>query len=86
MQTASKLAHSASNVIPLRTAANDPEAPVRRRLKISYMQVAKPAPAPQSQSRVRRALVHVERLSECVAVGVITQVVTLTLKAYGILS
>ena len=79
MQTAPKLALSSSNVIPLRGTA-----PARRRPKIAYVQSAKPAPP--LQSRVRRALIRLEKLSECVAIGVATQVVTLTLKAYGILS
>lgn len=84
MSTALRLVHSASTVVPIRAPADDAEAPARRRPKAAYVQSAKPA-APR-QSRMRQALVHVERLSECIAVGVITQVVTLTLKAYGFVS
>lgn len=84
MPTALKLAHSASNVVPIRGPASNAAVAARRRPKVAYVQLAKPA-APRP-SRGRRVLVHVEKLSECIAVGVVTQVVVLTLKAYGVLS
>lgn len=84
MPTALKLVHSASDATLIRPPANDAGVAPRRRLKVTYVKAAKPA-AP-CRSRGRRMLVHVEKLSECVAVGVVTQVVVLALKSYGILS
>ncbi len=84
MSIALNMTQPGSNVIPIRDPAASAAPAVRRRPKITYVQLARPA-APRRRSCGRRVLIHVGKLSECVAASVLAQAALLALKAHGVL-